>query len=88
MGRRYFVKTFGKELIKLFAVGNFPAAFLFCSGRRKPAVIPQSYGDQLMLVMVHPQRGPSEPVPERQVVPQWEQVLAEAVLTGATLPQA
>lgn len=41
-----------------------------------------------MLVMVHPQRGHSEPVPERQVVPQWEQVLADAVLTGATLPQA
>lgn len=40
-----------------------------------------------MLVMVQPQRGQSEPVPERQVVPQWEQVLADAVLTDATLPQ-
>ena len=47
--------------------------------------------------MVQPQRGHREPVPDRQVVPQLEQVLAadtvEAVLpqhplTGATLPQA
>ena len=34
---------------------------------------------QLMPVMVQPQRGHSEPVPDRQVVPQLEQVLADGV---------
>ena len=49
--------------------------------------------------MVHPLRGHREPVPDRQVVPQLEQVLAldaaaaltllpQHPLTGATLPQA
>jgi hypothetical protein len=52
--------------------------------------------DQVTVVMVQPQRGQSEPVPERQVVPQLEQVLAAVCadaaqpqpFTGATLPQA
>ena len=43
---------------------------------------------QLTLVMVQPQRGHSEPWPERQVVPQWEQVEAVAALPLAQLPQA
>ena len=45
---------------------------------------------QLTLVMVHPQRGQSEPVPEKQVVPQLEQVLAvlhAQFLLPATHPQ-
>lgn len=41
---------------------------------------------QVTLVIVHPQRGQSDPVPERQVVPQCEQVLAD-VRGFATLPQ-
>ena len=44
--------------------------------------------NQLTLVMVQPQRGHSEPWPERQVVPQWEQVEAVAALPFAQLPQA
>ena len=45
--------------------------------------------DQLTLVMVQPQRGHSEPCPERQVVPQWEQVEAVAALPPfAQVPQA
>lgn len=48
--------------------------------------------DQVTVVMVQPQRGQSEPVPERQVVPQLEQVLAELqpvqpFLPVLTLPQ-
>lgn len=48
---------------------------------------------QLTPVIVHPQRGQSAPVPERQVVPQFEQVQAEARVAhpqfreGAALPQ-
>ena len=38
--------------------------------------------------MVHPQRGHSDPVPDRQVVPQFEQVLAVARLPiAADAPQ-
>ena len=45
--------------------------------------------DQLTLVMVQPQRGHSEPCPERQVVPQWEQVEAVAALPPlAQVPHA
>ena len=43
---------------------------------------------QLTLVMVQPQRGHSEPCPERQVVPQWEQVEAVAAFPALTQPQA
>ena len=40
---------------------------------------------QLIFVIAQPQRGQSEPEPDRQVVPQLEQVLA--VLADATVPQ-
>ena len=48
---------------------------------------------QLTPVMVQPQRGQSEPVPDRQVVPQLEQVLAvpqdeQPFLPAETGPQA
>lgn len=39
-----------------------------------------------MLVIAQPQRGQSEE-PDRQVVPQLEQVLAVAVAAGAAVPQ-
>ena len=39
-----------------------------------------------MLVIAQPQRGQSEPAPDRQVVPQLEQVLAPAA-TGVAAPQ-
>lgn len=54
-------------------------------------------GLQLIPVMVQPQRGQSEPVPDRHVVPQLEQVLAVAAaplelqpqpFAAATLPHA
>ena len=59
-----------------------------CSGRkaRFPAAV--FVLAQLTLVMVQPQRGHSEPCPERQVVPQWEQVEAVAAFPPAQLPQA
>ena len=44
--------------------------------------------DQLTLVMVQPQRGHSEPCPERQVVPQWEQVEAVGDFPALVQPQA
>lgn len=47
-----------------------------------------SYPGQLTLVMVQPQRGHSDPWPDRQVVPQLEQVDAVAGLPEATQPQA
>ena len=49
---------------------------------------------QLTPVMVQPQRGQSDPVPDRQVVPQLEHVLAAdaevqpQLRFGAVLPQA
>ena len=43
---------------------------------------------QLTLVMVQPQRGHSEPCPERQVVPQWEQVEAVGDFPALVQPQA
>ena len=46
----------------------------------KHAFLPPLHVGQLTLVMVQPQRGHSEPCPERQVVPQWEQVEAVAAL--------
>ena len=63
--------------------GDFSPRLLYC---------PQPYAGririaQVTLVIVHPQRGQSDPVPERQVVPQCEQVLAD-VRGLATLPQA
>ena len=53
---------------------------------RRPGALPPDA--QLMLVMVQPQRGHSEPCPERQVVPQWEQVDAAAGFPALAQPQA
>lgn len=42
---------------------------------------------QLTLVMVQPHLGQSDPEPDMQVVPQLEQVLAEALFPPETQPQ-
>lgn len=41
---------------------------------------------QLRPVMVLPHLGQSDPLPERQVVPQWEQVLAVAAQAFLVVP--
>lgn len=63
--------------------------YLHASGTRTDGAAPEFRPTQLTLVMVQPQRGHSEPCPERQVVPQWEQVEAVAALPPlAQVPQA